>query len=251
MKGLAARIKPIARTVKRTTLRSLQTATTVAGLGFDDQARFLKRTHTNLVLVRWVKTSAIARWSMPDRWPTPYRSEFFVDGEWDLKYVGDMDYYRENSLNYRSTLQIFAEHVPYEQSDQFVFLKDLLKSDEWHPQIDQRGGTLEAIHAYFADLAVLFEVVKLHGFQSQDRLGVDNGDLDEIRVMIDREGRLVRVFGGNHRFAIAQILNLPRIPVYVIAVHRAWARKQFESVPGGLVVAVNAGLRALEADAPV
>lgn len=215
--------------------------------GFDLQRRFLKRTHPGLrgSLVQWVHTREIERWTMPDRWPVPYSGEFIVNNDWDLEYVGDLEYYRENSRNYRSVWQVFSEGRPYGESDQYRFLAEVIGEGGWHPEVSERGRNMEEVDRYFAELGRVFEAMKESGFRSQSELGTNEPFPDEIRVMVDRNGRLVRAFGGNHRFAMAQILGIPRIPIFVLAVHSLWAKRWFEAVAGGIVGALQHGLASL------
>lgn len=49
---------------------------------------------------------------------------------------------------------------------------------------------------------------------------------DEIGVAIAPDGTFIKVSGGNHRLAIARLINLPTVVAEVRFVHRDWLRTQ-------------------------
>ncbi|MCI0645215.1 MAG: class I SAM-dependent methyltransferase [Chloroflexi bacterium] len=69
-------------------------------------------------------------------------------------------------------------------------------------------------------IEALCRKVKEQGYKTQVELGTDNA-LDEVRVQIGRKGELL-LEEGRHRLAIAQILNLEKIPVIVTRRHQEW-----------------------------
>ncbi|MBF9059084.1 hypothetical protein HKCCSP123_07805 [Rhodobacterales bacterium HKCCSP123] len=70
--------------------------------------------------------------------------------------------------------------------------------------------------------APLVESLKSEGFST------DKGDY-EASAIIDADGRLVKASSGNHRFAIAHVLDLPVFPLRVAAVHEDWYREEVAS----------------------
>lgn len=245
--GALSRALHLGRRAKAEVYAGLLAGTTALRGRFDAQARLVQRTNPALQasLVQWVPTAAVRLWTMPDRWPEPYASEFIVAGDWDVERVGGLDYYRRNSRNYRSALQIFEQHLPVEQCDQYRFLAQVIRDGSSHPEMDERGATMDDVDAYFARLVTVYHEMAAHGYLSQADLGKHDDVPDEIRVLVDRNGKLVRAFGGNHRFAMAQLLGVPWIPVYVLGVHRQWARGWFDDVGGGLLAALRRGLASL------
>lgn len=239
----------IARRVKYATYSGLLAGASTLRIGYAVQERLVDRSGSAVrpLLVRWVDTSAIQRWTMPDRWPVPYSGRLVIGGDWDALFVGDLADYRQGSRNYRSTWQLLVEGRPYQATDQYLFLKEAIANGTRHPEISERGSTLAEVDAYFDALLAVFETIRRHGYRSQAELGVRGDPPDEVRVMVDRNGRLVRAFGGNHRFAAAQILGVPRIPVYVLAVHREWLRNSFTRA-GGIVGALECALAAVADD---
>jgi hypothetical protein len=103
---------------------------------------------------------------------------------------------------------------------------------------------MDSLHRYFHDLHRIFEEIRAGGYRTQAELGGAD-DLDEIKVLVDRDGMLLRAYGGNHRFAMARILEVPTIPVQVAGVHELWARRWFERIDRDLVAALNVGIARL------
>ncbi len=73
----------------------------------------------------------------------------------------------------------------------------------------------------WADISTLYNAIQDSGYQTQVELGSDN-PLDEIRVQIGRRGEIL-FEEGLHRLAIAQLLQIPQVPVLVTRRHAAWA----------------------------
>ena len=83
-------------------------------------------------------------------------------------------------------------------------------------------GTLEELRAWYARRDAAFDAIRSAGTltaaaQLPDRFRREHGG---ILVHIGPDGTFLRAGGGAHRFAIAQILNLPFIPVQPGVVHR-------------------------------
>ncbi len=78
---------------------------------------------------------------------------------------------------------------------------------------------------------LLFDEIKRKGFKQMQELYGQEGIkaklekpsavIDDVSVVIARDGRLLFV-NGRHRFSIAKILKLPKIPVRIIARHKKW-----------------------------
>lgn len=81
--------------------------------------------------------------------------------------------------------------------------------------------TAAEYEARWQRIASLYESIKKGGYKTQVELGSDN-PLDEIRVQIGRRGEIL-FEEGLHRLAIAQLLELPSVPVLVTRRHRDWA----------------------------
>ncbi len=59
-------------------------------------------------------------------------------------------------------------------------------------------------------------------------------------MAIGRDGQLYKIAeSGNHRLAMALILNIDRVPVYVQGVHRQWALKCQQKHGRHLLEAMN------------
>ena len=100
------------------------------------------------------------------------------------------------------------------------------------------------IDAYFRYCFDLIESIKAHGVVARRTFGrVDLARLKhwqarspaldrterDIGVTISAEGELIRHLGGKHRTAIAQALDLPRMPVELRLVHVGWLAREAEA----------------------
>jgi len=77
----------------------------------------------------------------------------------------------------------------------------------------------------------LYYQIKDSGYKSQQDIYLSEGwlarrgkigeILDEIAVVIDRNGQFLLV-EGRHRLSIAKLLNIPQVPIRIIARHKKW-----------------------------
>ncbi len=83
---------------------------------------------------------------------------------------------------------------------------------------------------------------------AQAELGLANWS-DEIKVFVDRNGELHKLQGaGHHRLAMARLLDLKRIPVMVIGVHRDWALRMQARYGTDVIAAVDRALLQLDGE---
>lgn len=91
--------------------------------------------------------------------------------------------------------------------------------------------TAAAVDAYFEGFVALFESIRTHGLQRRAEFAGNRGwrvgqrrwlaELGEqdIGVALAADGRLVKLPGGQHRFAIARALGLDAVPVQLRMLH--------------------------------
>ncbi len=210
--------------------------------GFGTQCRLLHPTEPALRRVRWISLTRVRSWTQFERW-SERRSGYVLGGPWDLEHVVGFDVCSERSRTYRSALEMVAEGRAYTHTDQFLHLVEVAENGRWHPELAMRGSTLERVHAYFRALERTFEDIRAKGLGTQASLEGPHARLeDEIQVLVDRHDTFVRARGGNHRFAIAQVLAEPSIPVHVRGVPRRWAKERHERLGGPLCLAIARGL---------
>lgn len=147
---------------------------------------------------------------------TIYREGNIAGGDWDLQ----RKCYEENH-HYNEFKERFIEKKPWEETSLYERYKNkLVKRDdiEWS----------EFKARYLKQWDQLFIDIKTKGFKSNYEL---TGKLHkEVVVCVSRSGEIMRppMGGGNHRFAIAKILELKEIPVVVSVWHKQyidWLKK--------------------------
>lgn len=102
--------------------------------------------------------------------------------------------------------------------------------------------TEEDLLDFFGRVDDLYENIRKNGYKSQEQLqrdtenyqrqvSVQNGDkgdssrlINEIGVSIGRNGEILHQNQGRHRLSISQVLDISRIPVYVIGRHKKWQK---------------------------
>jgi hypothetical protein len=94
-------------------------------------------------------------------------------------------------------------------------------------QIVDSAATAAEYEARWAKTEALYKQIAAEGYLSQAELAGEAGNeaagaINEVRVQIGRRGELL-FEEGLHRLAIAQLLELPQIPVLVTRRHAQWA----------------------------
>lgn len=84
-----------------------------------------------------------------------------------------------------------------------------------------RLDTVDKVDGYFLRFHALYQSVKSHGLLSNQEVSqrlCEPADR-EIGIALDRDGSLVKLQGGQHRFALAVALGLEKVPVELRMVH--------------------------------
>ena len=145
------------------------------------------------------------------------RKNFLWYGNWDNHKIS-IDEYSEKNINYSSVFEIFKFNINYKESKEYKKkLSELSTSG-----ITTRGQkTVEELDSYFESLIKLKSSLEKNGYKSQKQLNSLNHN-DEIGVVIGRNGEIIKLedkFGGTHRFALCQILNITDVFINIKAIH--------------------------------
>jgi len=139
-------------------------------------------------------------------------------GNWDRR----TDPFAERAVP-RALGQHFADGVPWEETPLRAHFRAQLErfGNAW-------GHTaMDGYRAYREGVERLYGAIASRGYRSQRELA-DAGDpeavpvLDEINVDIGRDGQLLWRAYGQHRLAIARLLNVEAVPVFLHRRHRGW-----------------------------
>jgi hypothetical protein len=147
------------------------------------------------------------------------RNNFIWDGDWDKKKIA-LSEYRNFSASFNSIFQIYEENQKYENCEEYKKKAELILSGK-------KTGRVENIYElknYFKSLDQLRDNLKKFGYKSQQELKNDRKRYDEIGVVIDRDGEIIKLedkYGGTHRFALCKVLKIKKIIVSVKAIHKS------------------------------
>lgn len=117
-----------------------------------------------------------------------------VGGDWDL----ERRFPIEGSAKYRSVIERYSEGKPWEETDLFT---DLYRRRFEQGDSIRGESTMKGLLAqYYSSVDGLFEAMKRDGFKSKpSRLP---------RLLIGRDGEIFIGNQGNHRLAMAVVLNI-------------------------------------------
>ena len=158
---------------------------------------------------RWVDLGG--GWKNARRHPTRnLHGRFVADGDWDAAV---------RPLQHRRVImELFVEGRPPEETGEYQKLRHRIEAGNF--AYTHGCLSMEDLEDYFAQLINAFEEISTSGYKTQRELGLDGSD--EIRVCIDRLGRLCIFSGGTHRLTMARVLGISRVPVLIKRVHASW-----------------------------
>ena len=167
--------------------------------------------------------------------PSLFSKDFVKGGDWDESYRPLFpDYYSYgsgNAVHFRSVFQYLVDGLPLEETDEYK----MRISKKSHKQ----GVVLKYLEPSdtkkLRNLNALIHAIKNKGYLDQKKLGARpfrcnrSGGVvayNEKRVAINRDGiPLLLHLNANHRLAVAKIVGVHNVPVWVQGVHLDWAKR--------------------------
>jgi hypothetical protein len=135
------------------------------------------------------------------------------DGDWDHRVL---QLSTSPPIKYVGMVEHFKDGLPWAETSLF--------KRKYESLLRERGDVLgftsmeDLARYYESRIDPLFNKIRERGFMVPSVLR----RVSAICIMIGRDGQLIAGDGGNHRFAIAKILELDSIPVRIAARHRLW-----------------------------
>lgn len=140
----------------------------------------------------------------------------FRDGDWDNTRI-PFPKVEATDPRYITCRQLVQDKIPIEETMEYAYLFDrITRQGRAHG-----SSSREELLRYMDNLRVFYENIARDGrLLSQSELGrpAHGG---EINCAVDRNGLLLKIDKGNHRFAIARLLGLKAVPVQISVIHRA------------------------------
>lgn len=166
---------------------------------------------------------------------------FLLPGDWS-PLLGEI----EASQVMREARQLLAAGFDFKRTPLYAHYLRRLQLQRPVLRSHIRLDSAAILDAYFTRYVDLFHSIQAHGLRQRrhyqaaavPRVGLSGwrqrwaewGER-EIGVAIGENGELLRLPGGQHRAAIAAVLELPRMPVQVRLIHPAWLARQPEPTP--------------------
>jgi len=179
-------------------------------------------TSANLTNKIWVDPNDI-KYQSPNHTPRIYGE--VRGGDWDenIRPLCERDVHS-------GLRQYFEEGIPADQTPLYCDFKKAVRVGRW-----DRYTAVSQFEARIQEIENLYESMESYGYRTQSELFTTrkkevitkNNDalhpfMNEIEIDIGRDGSLLWRYSGQHRLAIAQLLNIDQIPVLVVTRHRHW-----------------------------
>ena len=135
-----------------------------------------------------------------------------------LELAGDWDKPQEVAFEELDIYEAFRDHflkeTPWEETKFYSRVVNSINDGQKKWNCSTEAKFLKRLRK---KVTRLFNSIKSEGYKTQKELKTNNPE-DEIRVAVDRHGRLLFV-DGRHRLSIAKLLKLPKIPVKIVLRH--------------------------------
>lgn len=127
---------------------------------------------------------------------------FILDFDWDKNNIELIEFEKKHHT-YVSCNQLFVKKLKFNKCKEYFFFKKQIQN------FGEFKGckTDREIELYFKKLFTLYSNIKKKGV----KVNTDNN----LDFMIDGHNNLVKIGGGNHRFAISRILKLKKVPIEI------------------------------------
>lgn len=163
----------------------------------------------------WVSPAAI-RFKLKSVPIIALRSNNIQSGDWDLDRRNI-----EESAKFHSMMQHFRDGLDWEKTDIFKRYATRLECGE----VIRRCRTIAELKvAYRKDMNELYGSLVRNGFLIHQARKKKRSDLPH--VYIARDGEIIFGSEGNHRLAIARLLNIEKIPCRVMGRHADWQARR-------------------------
>jgi hypothetical protein len=136
-------------------------------------------------------------------------SFFFLDGNWD-KNAKNIEYFFENNYKFKTVKEIFVDKKLFKDTSEYKHVQQKI-----HVNGSYRG--YQNANEYLESLYSVYDSILKDGYKaSTNKL---NPWIGEVEVALGRDGKLIKINSGNHRFACAYLFEIKEIPINLCAVH--------------------------------
>lgn len=144
------------------------------------------------------------------------RGPFFRNGDWDLSRK-PIDSVMESDPRYLFFKEYFFDKIPLKDTTAFNYYRQ--RQVNGNPRWG--AATEEALVVRLEQYIQLFRSIESKN-SLRPNIQYSGRRADEIGCVLARDGNLLKSSNGNNRFAIALLLEIPRIPVNVHFVHASY-----------------------------
>jgi hypothetical protein len=149
---------------------------------------------------------------------------FILDGDWDLNKLQLHHNIWDLSPTWRTIHQIVFDQSRDEDTDEY---KEKFKNLSKGEKVARNIKDISDLNVYFEGMHCLIDNIRKNGYIPQVFRNRYAPIVDEIGVVVDRNGELIRFPNsfGAHRFSIAFALDCEEITICIKAVHKEWLIK--------------------------
>lgn len=164
----------------------------------------------------WVRAQDVSDWYKPDPENGAPRfrrrhSGMVADGDWDFSRKPFGSHIKLNSIR-----DHFESGVPWQQTKLFDWMTQQIAEKG---QIDTCRSKEDLVARYERLDRIYDEAQRTGALRPHGSVNDTRGEHGGILVHIARDGTPLRDGGGMHRFAIAVVLNLARVPAQLGVIH--------------------------------
>jgi len=135
------------------------------------------------------------------------------------KFIFDFNWDKTNRIletdshpTYVTCRELFVEGKKLEETKNYFYFKDQIIKEKKYKNCKNHDDIIK----FLKKKIDLFKSIKLNG--------VKKSLISNLQFMIDKNYNLVKINSGNHRMMMSRILNLKKIPIEVMVIHKECLR---------------------------
>lgn len=163
----------------------------------------------------WIDPLQVNGWYVKEKYSEMSFEGIVCAADWQRHIVNTNDYLIA-SEKFKSLHEHFVEGKSWQETPT---IKRLEEYDNLHLKLLKYNNIEGAIEAHYK-YDLLFESIKKNGFSPPDR----KKGVGAMYINIGPKGEVLWTDDGNHRFFMALLLEIEKIPVLVLRRHKKWQR---------------------------
>ena len=155
---------------------------------------------------------------------------YFLEGDWDEE-INTIEKTFNTHPKYITAKQIIDDNYPIEKTKEYKHINEYINTNGSYKNINNPK-------IYMDNIYNLYKSLSANGYDTfyDNRINKWTGG---IECVLGRNMKLIKINGGNHRFAASYILGIKNVPVHICALHSSYLNIFYKNGFDGITSLVN------------